>query len=375
MGDIAFTCSGTEYTITEFVAYTGSTTLRQFCIRTTPSRISAANLMALEVTVGDRTFIDDDTTTDDDRVLQGGGDVCRARDYADGTDWNLAKDTTVTVVIESPTSDGPDAPTGFTASASDATSVKRAWDDPSDSDITKYQYRRKAGSGSYGNWTDMGGSGSSTTSYIVTGLTHGTEYTFQVRAYTTARGSSSVERSATGGGQSALWNDRRLQSFAGADSSGGAFHANTLNMDTRRSYNVLRDSGLKIQPWASQRTAALSRQLSLGVELAGPWTLQLAATRDSAPMLSAASLATSPANVSRSVSSNATAELGLPDPVPDDSAGEPAARAGAGRERCQDGSAERIRLTCDTATSSSNSRRSSGLKPPSRDRGPRPDRR
>ena len=199
MGDITFTYSGTDYTITEFVAYTSGFSNRRFCIRTTPTQISAANLMALEITVGDRTFIDDDSTNDDDWKLPGGDDACRDRDHADGTTWDLAKGETVTVAIEEPTSDGPDAPTGFSASSSTTARgvVELAWNDPGNSDITKYQYRRKAGSGSYGNWTDMGGSGATTTSYTVTGLTHGTTYTFQMRAYTTARGSASVERSVT----------------------------------------------------------------------------------------------------------------------------------------------------------------------------------
>ena len=54
----------------------------------------------------------------------------------------------------------------------------------------KWQYRRKAGSGSYGQWTDFVGAGwSRSTSviakhpsdYRVTGLTNGTEYAFEVR--------------------------------------------------------------------------------------------------------------------------------------------------------------------------------------------------
>ena len=46
----------------------------------------------------------------------------------------------------------------------------------------KYQYQQKAGTGSYGNWTDMLNSGRDTTEYTVTGLTNGTTYTFRVRA-------------------------------------------------------------------------------------------------------------------------------------------------------------------------------------------------
>ena len=62
------------------------------------------------------------------------------------------------------------------------TEVTLTWDDPANNTITKYQYRRKTGAGAYGNWTDIGGSGASTDSYRVTGLTNGTVYTFGVRA-------------------------------------------------------------------------------------------------------------------------------------------------------------------------------------------------
>ncbi len=62
------------------------------------------------------------------------------------------------------------------------TEVALTWDDPANNTITKYQYRRKTGAGDYGNWTDIGGSGASTDSYRVTGLTNGTVYTFGVRA-------------------------------------------------------------------------------------------------------------------------------------------------------------------------------------------------
>ena len=69
--------------------------------------------------------------------------------------------------------------------------VKLTWglpvdrDDP-DNPISNYQYRQKAGSGSYGGWTNISNSGVSTTattaSYTVTRLTNGTTYYFQVRA-------------------------------------------------------------------------------------------------------------------------------------------------------------------------------------------------
>ena len=68
---------------------------------------------------------------------------------------------------------------GATAGADE---VALRWDDPSDSTITGYQYRQRAGTGDYGEWTDIPNSGAATVSHTVTGLTPGAEYTFQVRA-------------------------------------------------------------------------------------------------------------------------------------------------------------------------------------------------
>ena len=78
----------------------------------------------------------------------------------------------------------PAAPTSVTATAGNA-GVTLGWADPSNSDITKYQYRQRTppGSGTWGNWTDFtGGTTATSTSGTVTGLTNGTSYGFQVRA-------------------------------------------------------------------------------------------------------------------------------------------------------------------------------------------------
>ena len=84
----------------------------------------------------------------------------------------------------------PGAPGGLTATPGNA-QVSLSWTAP-DSDggsaITKYQYRYKADSGSFGNWTDVpDGSDAGTetgdeTGVTVTSLTNGTAYTFEVRA-------------------------------------------------------------------------------------------------------------------------------------------------------------------------------------------------
>ena len=75
----------------------------------------------------------------------------------------------------------PPAPSGLTATALNR-KVRLTWTDPGDSIITKYQYRQRAGSGQWSNWRDISGSGATTVSHTITGLTNGTSYTFELRA-------------------------------------------------------------------------------------------------------------------------------------------------------------------------------------------------
>ncbi len=95
----------------------------------------------------------------------------------------------------------PPKPTGFTATAGDG-QVTLSWNDPNMSSITSWQYRRKSGSGSYGNFITINGSSAITTSHTVTGLTNGVTYIFQLRAWASDVGGAfggllSEERSAT----------------------------------------------------------------------------------------------------------------------------------------------------------------------------------
>ena len=82
----------------------------------------------------------------------------------------------------------PAKPTGLTATAGDA-QVGLGWTGPSDSTITKHQYRRKAGASAWGSWADIPGSapgGANATSFTVTGLTNGMAYHFRIRAVNAA---------------------------------------------------------------------------------------------------------------------------------------------------------------------------------------------
>ncbi len=79
----------------------------------------------------------------------------------------------------------PAAPTGLGATAGNG-QVALSWTASSSNGITKHQVR--SGSGDplvWGSWTDIANS-ASITSHTVTGLTNGTEYSFQVRAVATA---------------------------------------------------------------------------------------------------------------------------------------------------------------------------------------------
>ena len=71
----------------------------------------------------------------------------------------------------------------FRADAGNA-QVTLHWDNPEDSSITRYQYRQRFTSERVWDpdWTDIPGSGASTTSYTVGNLANWTPYTFQIRA-------------------------------------------------------------------------------------------------------------------------------------------------------------------------------------------------
>ena len=77
----------------------------------------------------------------------------------------------------------PPAPAALGATAGDQ-KIELAWADPSDTAISKYQYRVSDDDGATWDpdWTDIPDSGADTTSFTVTGLTNDTAYTVELRA-------------------------------------------------------------------------------------------------------------------------------------------------------------------------------------------------
>ena len=145
----------------------------------------------------------------------------------DGGDWNaitgsdssthshtvtgLTKGTTYTFAVRAVNSAGstasdsrsvtvvakPAEPDSFSAVAGDE-QVWLGWRSPADFTISGYEYQQKEGTDAFGVWQTISGSRSGTTFHIVTGLTNGTSYTFQVRVVNAAGESgSSGEQSAT----------------------------------------------------------------------------------------------------------------------------------------------------------------------------------
>ena len=101
--------------------------------------------------------------------------------------FTLGEPSSVTVtVLDNDTP--PSAPRNLAAEARDGEARLR-WQAPLTDNgqaMTGYEYRHKAGTGSFGAWTDILGSNGNTTEYTVTGLANGTLYTFEVQAENTA---------------------------------------------------------------------------------------------------------------------------------------------------------------------------------------------
>ena len=80
--------------------------------------------------------------------------------------------------------------------------VTLSWTTSDDTEVTKYQYRYRVGTGTWSIWKDAlpASTDNDTTSHIVTALNNATEYTFQVRAYISQAASGDDPAIEAGGG-------------------------------------------------------------------------------------------------------------------------------------------------------------------------------
>ena len=95
----------------------------------------------------------------------------------------------VEVTVEA-TASKPAAPTNFRAAAGNA-QVTLTWDDPEDASITEYKVRYgKKNARRNAPWATISGSDADTTEYTVRNLQNGSEYSFKVRAVSSADGAA-----------------------------------------------------------------------------------------------------------------------------------------------------------------------------------------
>ena len=96
-------------------------------------------------------------------------------------------------IVVTPGAPRPAAPTGVTAVVEGGT-VTLAWADPGDAGITRYRYRQSSDGGTTFSEHEMVGAEADTTSYVVSGLTGGTAYTFEIQAGNAVGWSTSSSR-------------------------------------------------------------------------------------------------------------------------------------------------------------------------------------
>ena len=116
------------------------------------------------------------TDTDGDTGANAGWNIDNDRRLrASGSNWT-APSTEIQIRVNGYNL-APAAPTNLSALPSDG-QVVLSWDDPDNDTITKYQYRTDNGA----SFTDITGSGASTTTHTIMGLNNGTTYMLAVRA-------------------------------------------------------------------------------------------------------------------------------------------------------------------------------------------------
>ena len=193
--DDDFTYGGTDYTLTGvlnstalWLTFSGATT------ETTITTLKTA-LGSLTLTVGTG------ATAKNFKISEAEASFGNSSGLWNGLEWSAAglswaDGDTIALKLTAPATK-PAKPTGLSATAGER-QVTLTWTDPSDSSITRWEYREKRGAGSYGNWAAMAGSTATTTTFTRTGLIAGSPYTFQIRAVNNSGdGAASDEKTAT----------------------------------------------------------------------------------------------------------------------------------------------------------------------------------
>ncbi len=144
----------------------------------TETRLSASQLTAkVTLSAAENMVMNDGTSTVTFTLL-----TSDEIPYTLGT----GEEKTVTIIVRDDDTP-PSAPRNLVARAGN-TEATLVWDAPAagtpdhGQPILHYEYRVKAGMGSFGNWTMVPNSDGTTTSHKFTGLTNGTLYTYELRA-------------------------------------------------------------------------------------------------------------------------------------------------------------------------------------------------
>ena len=141
------------------------------------------------------------TLTADDNSVQNDGarEVTLTLGLSPNLPYTLGDTSTVTVTVTVRDNDTPPtAPRNLTAQAGDTT-ARLTWQAPLPSvpdhrqPVTRYEYRLKVGSGSFGAWATIPDSDANTTSHTFTGLVNDMVHTFEVRAVNVAGGGAEAQ--------------------------------------------------------------------------------------------------------------------------------------------------------------------------------------
>ena len=141
------------------------------------------------------------TTADNTTQNDGARDVTFTLALNADALYTLGEPSSVTVTVRD-NDTPPTAPQNLMAQAGD-TEARLTWQPPlppvpdHGQRVSYYQYRVKAGTDSFGNWTMVPDSGPNDTGHTFTGLTNGTQYTYEVRAVNIAGGGAEASTTVT----------------------------------------------------------------------------------------------------------------------------------------------------------------------------------